>query len=104
MTEQRRVRPTRRSVAQQPIPPDQPNPLASPTVSANNPWVATLSPGDQIEFSITAEVKNRSGRSFWCKGGTTTTIRPDESVQQAKDRAVAFVSALVDEQVTEYLT
>ena len=61
-----------------------------------------LSPGDQIEFGVTAEVK-KNGRSFWVKGGAVITIRPDEDTHSAKQRVSEFVIAMVDEQISDYL-
>lgn len=68
-----------------------------------DPWDGALDAGDKIEFSITAEVKNRQGRSFWVKGGSTITVRPGESPEQAKARQSAFVIDYVETTISEYV-
>ena len=62
-----------------------------------------LDEGDRIEFGATVEVKNRRNASFWPKATVTTTIRPGETVQQAKARASGVVHQWLEEQVEEFL-
>lgn len=68
-----------------------------------SPWDHSLSPGDHVEFGITAEVKNRQGRSYWVKGGAVVTMREGESVGQCTSRVQTFVIDMVEEQITEYV-
>lgn len=79
--------------------------VARPTKKAQpvSPWDGALDEGDLIEFSITAEVKNRQGRSFWVKGGATGRVRPGEGVENARARIQSFVIDTVDQQITEYV-
>ena len=62
-----------------------------------------LSEGDTLEFGATVEVKRR-GLSFWPKASATTTIRPGESVEDAKARLTNVVITFIEEQTSEFLS
>lgn len=66
--------------------------------------VNLLDEGDTVELSMTAEVKNKQGRSFWVKGGAQSTVRPGEDAEDAKQRLATFVTGYLYEQVAEYLS
>lgn len=60
-------------------------------------------PGDTIEVSITAEVKNKQGRSFWAKVGVVSSHRNEETTEEAYSRITDFVIERVGELTAEYL-
>jgi hypothetical protein len=62
------------------------------------------SPGDSIEVSITAEVKNRKGLSFWAKSGVVSQHRDGETSDQAYQRITGFVLDNVTDLTEEFLT
>ena len=99
------VRPRKKSAAASAVTVDAPAPSApARSQTPQDPWApAPLDEGDKIEYGITAEVKNRAGRSFWCKGGAIITVRPGESPEEAKSRVSAFVLGMVNQQMAEYL-
>jgi hypothetical protein len=63
-----------------------------------------LSTGDTFEFSTTVEVKTPQNRSFWVKGGASSSVRPGEDGYDAVERVTAGVLAVVDEQVAAILS
>ena len=72
--------------------------------SIENPWDGLMDAGDKLDFGATMEVKNKRGMSYWPKAGVTITLRPGETVEQAKERAAAIVHGFLTEQVQEYLS
>lgn len=68
-----------------------------------DPAIEQAGPGDRIELSMTAEVKNSKGRSFWVKAGLASDVREDETGAEAKERVAGFVATYVEEQISEYL-
>lgn len=94
MTAQARARATTRKAVVKP---------RAKTAAASQVVRPPLDEGDLIEFSVTAEVKNRQGRSFWVKGGAAGRIRPGETASAAKDRISGFVIGYVDDGINEYL-
>ena len=53
--------------------------------------------GDELEFSLTAEIKHPRHGTFWAKTGGKTTIRPGETSRQARDRLRAFCIDFLDD-------
>lgn len=62
-----------------------------------------LFPGDTIEFSISQELPVPKGAATWCKAGGSTTVRPNETAEQAKKRLVMFVTDFLEDQVSELI-
>lgn len=56
-----------------------------------------LSPGDTIEYSMTAEIKSARSGNWWLKVGGSTSIRDGESPDIAKKRLTDFVHSMMDE-------
>lgn len=54
-----------------------------------------LDEGDLLEYSISASIRTRTGGEMWIKGGATTTIRADETADEAKDRLRKAVESFV---------
>lgn len=50
-----------------------------------------LLPGDEIVYQVTHEVEYGNNERMWVRFGTGTTVRPDESTEQAVRRLVDFV-------------
>ena len=61
-------------------------------------------PGDTIEVSVTGEVKNRKGLSFWVKTGVVSSHRDGETTEEAYSRITDFVIDRVDELAQEFLS
>lgn len=59
-----------------------------------------LSPGDRIEFSLTAGIKKRGG-DYWVKVGAETVIRPGETADEAHDRINIFVIDKLDDATSQ---
>jgi hypothetical protein len=64
----------------------------------------SLYEGDTIEFGITGEIKHPKHGNFWAKTGGTTTIRPGETAEQAKQRLAAFCISFLDQTVQDIIT
>lgn len=77
---------------------------AAANKSVQDPWREALDPGDRLEFGATAEVKNKRNQSYWPKAGVSITVRPGETVEQAKERASKVVHGFLDEQISDYLS
>jgi len=50
-----------------------------------------LWPGDEIVYQVTHEVEYGNNDRMWVRFGTGTTVRPEETTDQAVDRLVNFV-------------
>lgn len=61
-----------------------------------------LSPGDTIEFSLTAGFKS-GGTDYWAKFGATTAVRPGESGKEADERLKNAVVDGLNAHVTEII-
>lgn len=75
----------------------------SPSQRRRDKIAAALSPGDQVEYGLTAEVKHPRKGSWWIKVGATTTVREGEDGLMAKARATEFVHLTIEDQVSEVL-
>lgn len=64
---------------------------------------AALSPGDHVEYGLTAEVKHPRKGSWWVKAGITTSVRDGEDGVAAKERAKEYVHMFIEEGVEEIL-
>lgn len=62
-----------------------------------------LHPGDTLEYSVTAEVKE-GGRSLWVKVGGSTTIQEGELTNTAFKRLSDFVEQKLDKKVNEIVS
>ena len=58
------------------------------------------SPGDQIELSVTEEVRTNTG-SRWVKVGLTSAHRESETSAEATERIQGFVFTSLDELIAE---
>lgn len=63
-----------------------------------------LDEGDPIEYGLTVEYKHPRKGSYWPKMATTVRIRPGETPEEAKARAVQFVTQGIDEQIAEIMS
>jgi hypothetical protein len=64
---------------------------------------SALSPGDTLEYSLTAEIKSPKTGNWWIKMGGSTTIRANESAPEAQKRLTEFVHNALDERAQELL-
>lgn len=60
--------------------------------------------GDELEFSITGEVKHPRHGNFWVRTGGKTTIRPGETAAQARERLRTFCVSFLDDSVQQIIT
>lgn len=56
---------------------------------------------DTIEYGITMEVSPSPGRKAWIRVGTTSSVRGDETTEQAKRRIYDFVDGELDARLEE---
>ena len=59
-----------------------------------------LTEGDRVDVSVTHEIKI-GGETSWIKYGVNTQVRPDETAEQARQRATGHVTQGVLQVVTE---
>lgn len=64
---------------------------------------SALSPGDTVEYSLTAEIKSARHGNFWVKVGGSTTIRDGEDALSGKERLKKFVHSMLDESAKEII-
>lgn len=69
----------------------------------NRTQADNLGPGDTIDFGLSAGFKF-DGTDWWAKAGGGTTIRPGETVAQARKRLADEVVDYLDEQVSDIQT
>jgi hypothetical protein len=71
---------------------------------AGSPWKGeALDVGDRLEYGATVEVKTRQGLSYWPKASASISIRPNETVAEAKDRVSNIVDQFVAEAVEAFM-
>ena len=73
------------------------------TVTVIRSRIVQLSPGDSIEYSLTAEIKHYKKGNWWVKVGGTTVIRDGETTDKAKARLRNFVHDTLEEASTDIL-
>jgi len=61
---------------------------------------SSTSPGDNLEYSLTAGVKHQ-GIDYWVKCGATIAIRNGETTRHAQARIHRLVEGELDSRITE---
>lgn len=62
---------------------------------------AHLDTGDTIEYSLTLQIDSSRSGTKWVKAGVTTTVRENETANQARKRGVDFVENFLMEKFDE---
>lgn len=65
---------------------------------------SALSPGDEIEYSLSQEVPYPKGASTWVKYGCKTTVRAGETATAARKRLQDHVEAVLDTKISELIS
>ncbi len=76
---------------------------ASPAVAKKRKMDDALSPGDQVEYGLTAELKHPRKGNWWVKAGGTTTIRQGETATDASNRLSTFFHNTIEEAANDLL-
>lgn len=60
-----------------------------------------LMPGDNVEYSLSCQIKTRQKTDVWVKMGVSSTVQEDETADDAMSRVIHYVQNNIDEQIDE---
>ena len=102
MSEPRKLKIARSSITAPTVIEAQP-PAKEVSISAPIVQSAVLTAGDRIEYGVTHEI-TVDGEKAWVKYGVNSSIGEGETAEQATERLVGFVNAVVVQSATQVAT